>query len=459
MINSFKDKKVAVLGLGMEGKDLVNFLIKKGADVTVYDQKKQEELDFGSIDKRKIKIVCGPDYLANGLVGFDIVYRSPGVYRYLPELNRAEKNKVQISSAVKLFFDLCPGKIIGVTGTKGKGTTSTLIYQILKQSGKKAYLAGNIGKPYLELLDKLTKKSWVVLELSSFQLIDLNKSPQIAVVLNITVDHLDWHKSMKEYIEAKSNIVKYQTKQDFTVVNFDYSTAKNFERFTRGKVFYFSRRYKVKGCYVKDGKIILAINRRETFLGNTNKLLLRGEHNWENITAAVCASRIVGAKRGAIKETILSFPGLEHRLELIGKIGGVGFYNDSFATSPQPTIAAINSFIEPITIILGGYDKGLDYKELGKVISERKNIKTVILIGDVAEKIKKCLDKAKFKNKTIMMDKKKMSTIVKKAFSLTPKGGVVLLSPAAASFDMFKDYKVRGEQFKKAVRSLKLSTS
>lgn len=458
MINSFKDKKVAVLGLGMEGKDLVNFLINKRADVTVYDQKNQQELDFGGVDKRKIKIVCGPDYLANGLVGFDIIYRSPGVYRHLPELNRAKKNKVQISSATRLFFDLCPGKIIGVTGTKGKGTTSTIIYQILKNSGEKVYLAGNIGKPYLELLPKLTKKSWVVLELSSFQLIDLDKSPQISVVLNITVDHLDWHKSIKEYVDAKSNIVKYQTKEDFAVVNFDYSKVKNLERFARGKIFYFSRRHKVKGCYIKDGKIILAINRREIFIGDTNKLLLRGEHNWENITAAVCASRIAGGKIDAIKKTIFNFRGLEHRLELVGKIKGVDFYNDSFATNPQPTIAAINSFTEPLVLIAGGSEKGLNYTELGEIIAQRKNIKGIVLIGQIALKIEKSLKRAKFKGE-LKKRAKSMREAVNQAISLTQPGDVVLLSPASASFDMFKDYEDRGDRFKKAVKSLKLNTS
>jgi len=451
MRNFFKDKKVAVLGLGIEGKDVVNFLISHGARVVVYDQKEKEELDFEGIDRRKIRIICGKDYLSGGLLGYDMIYRSPGVYRYLPQLQEAEKKGIEISSATKLFFDLCPGKIIGVTGTKGKGTTSTLIYQILKESGKEVFLAGNIGKPYLELLPKLTKKSWVVLELSSFQLIDLHKSPRIAAVLNITVDHLDWHRNVGEYIMAKSNIVRYQTEKDFAVVNFDYSTSRNFEKLTKGKVFYFSRREKVKGCYVKDKKIILAVGRKENFIGDTDKLLLRGEHNWENITCAVCASRLAGASLAAIRKVVFSFKGLEHRLEFVGKFRGISFYNDSFATNPQPTIAAINSFFEPLVVILGGSDKGLDYTELGEEIV-RKKVKGVVLIGQIAPKIEKSLKRAGFLGE-IRKGAKNMEMIVRQAVSLAKEGDVVLLSPGTASFDMFRNYKDRGEQFKKAALS------
>ena len=455
MSNSFKNKKVAVLGMGLEGKDLVKFLLKQKAQITIFDKKKKQELDLTGIDRNKIKVVCGERYLGSGLTGFDIIFRSPGIYPYLVQLIEAERNDVTISSASKLFFELCPAKIIGVTGTKGKGTTSTLIYEILKASGKRVFLAGNIGKPYLKLLPILKKDDFVVLELSSFQLIDLKKSPQIAVVLNITLDHLDWHKDRDEYLKSKIRIVKYQEKNDFAVLNADYSTPRSFAKLSKGKIFYFSRRKKVRGCYVEKGRLILGIGEGKIQIGNADKLLLRGKHNWENVTAAICASCLAGAQIKAIKKVSFSFKGLEHRLELVGRTYGVSFYNDSFATNPQPTTAAVASFNEPITLILGGSDKGLNYDGMAKVLAKKRNLRTVILIGEIADKIKKSLYKAGFKGKIIGLGKAAMKRIVKTSFYETPKGGVVLLSPASASFDMFKDYKDRGNQFKEVVKSLR----
>ena len=255
MESKFTGKNVAVLGLGMEGKDVVNYLAKLGAKVTILDRKEKKDLNLTGIDTSELKFVCGSDYLVKGLSMFDIIVRSPGVYRYIPEIVEAERQGSKITSDIKLFFENCPAKIIGVTGTKGKGTTSTLVYEILKDSGYNVYLAGNIGKPCLELLPKLSEKSWVVMELSSFQLIDLTISPHIAVVLNITADHLDWHKSVEEYVEAKTNIVRHQKKSDFAVVNSDYKTPKNFANLTKANVFFFSRSRKLKGCYVKNSEI------------------------------------------------------------------------------------------------------------------------------------------------------------------------------------------------------------
>jgi len=437
MSKSTKNLKVAVLGLGLEGKDLVNFLQKQGYSLTIIDEKPKKELDLTEIKTKGLAFICGPNSFARAnLQNFDIVFRSPGIYRFRKELVKAEKQGTKISSALKLFFDLCPAKIIGVTGTKGKGTTSTLIYEILKNSNKDVYLAGNIGKPYLGLLPKLKKDSWVVLELSSFQLIDLEKSPHIAVVLNITSDHLDWHKDREEYVDAKKNIVKHQKKSDFAILSKDYQTPKSFAKST-SQVVFFSKK-----------------NLQQKYREN---LLLRGEHNLENISAAVTVAKILKIKDEVVTQVLRNFKGLEHRLELVREIKGVTFYNDSFATSPQPTMAALASFIEPTTVILGGYDKQLEYDELGRFIAKRKNVSTVILIGDTASKIKKSINKVRFKGKIIKLGKSKMEEIVECAFSETPKGGIVLLSPAAASFDMFKDYKERGEKFKQSVYKLGIS--
>ncbi len=412
---NYKDKNIAILGYGIEGQDAESFLKKEGARVTVLDQK----YDSG--------------YLKN-LGGYDIIIRSPGVYRYLPEIIDAENSGVEISSAIKLFFENCPANIIGVTGTKGKGTTSTLIFEILKAADRDVYLAGNIGKPYLKLLPNLTKNSWVVMEMSSFQLIDLDISPHIGVVLNITVDHLDWHKDIKEYVDAKKNIVLHQRPEDFAVINEEYDTPRGFAQNLKSKVIFFSKEKLEK-----------------RFKEN---LLLRGEHNLENIAAAVEAGKAAGVNEDIIEKTVKNFKGLEHRLELVASVEGKTFYNDSFSTGPQPAIAAIKSFSEPVTIILGGSDKGLDYAELGKEIAKRQNVRNILLIGAIGSKIEAAVSKSSYNGHFENLGSPKMDFIVKRAFELTPDGGVVILSPAAASFDMFENYKDRGNQFKKAVQSL-----
>jgi len=447
--------KIAVIGLGLEGRDVINYILDKNTEITVLDRKSMDELDTTGLDTKKVKFVTGDKYLEN-LERYDVIFRSPGVYRYLPELIEAEKAGVKISSATLLFFEQCPGKIIGVTGTKGKGTTSTLIYEILKAADKDIYLVGNIGKPSLELLPQLTSKSYVVMEMSSFQLIDMTKSPQVAVVLNVTVDHLDWHKSREEYVAAKQNIVLHQKPTELAVINFDYPTSKNFDKLTKGQVVYFSRFNKPGiGTHVTDGQIVIANKNKKIVLGETQKLLLRGEHNWENVNAAVSATYFSGIDIEVIIKTVFSFKGLEHRLELVTTKKRITFYNDSFSTNPQPTMAAVDSFSEPITLILGGSDKGLNYDELGQYLTKKRNVKNIVLIGQIAPMIKSSLEKAKFTGKIIDLGMTTMKDIVQTCVKETEKGGVVLLSPATASFGMFTDYKDRGYQFKECVLNLR----
>lgn len=446
--------KIAILGFGLEGKDTLDYFLARGASVSIFDKKEESGLELENINS-KVELFVGGKYNLKLLKNFDVIVRSPGVYRYLPQIVEAEKAGVEITSAIKIFFEECRGRIIGVTGTKGKGTTASLIYQILKEGKKDVYLAGNIGIAYLSLLPKIKKTSTVVLEMSSFQLIDMDVSPRIAVVLNITSDHLDWHKDLKEYVDAKRNIVKFQKKSDDAVINADYDIPRSFAKETKANVIFFGRSSPTNGCFIEGDEIILVRGSEGIPLGKKHWLLLRGEHNLENVTAAITAVSILGIDEEIIKKVIFSFKGLEHRLELVDSIGGVTFYNDSFATGPQPTIAAVNSFEEPLTVILGGYDKKLDYGQLGEVISKKKNMVLVILIGQVAEKIKKALTTAGFKGKILELGKASMGKIVYEAFSNTPKGGVVLLSPAAASFDMFPNYKERGKKFKEAVLALK----
>lgn len=429
---NYAEQKVAILGYGLEGRDVEKFLMSKGAEITVFDKK--EKLP-GSKTVPTGRWKTGKDYLKGGLDDFDLIVRSPGVYRYLPKIVEAEKKKAVVTSAAKLFFENCPGKIIGVTGTKGKGTTSSLIYEILKKDGRDVYLAGNIGKPYLELLPKLNKKSWVVMEMSSFQLIDMDISPYIAVVLNITADHLDWHKNINEYLEAKKNILKFQKQDDFAVINFNYRVSKDFAKATKAKIVPFS-------------KEILEQKFKEN-------ILLRGEHNLENIAAAVSVAKTLKINEEKIINTLKNFKGLEHRLEFVDTVDGRTFYNDSFATGPTATIAAMSSFTEPETLILGGSDKKLDYKSFIKRIARTRNVKNIIVIGQIRKMLIDYLKGSTFQGRVFDLGMSPMEKIVTKAYGVTNPGEVIILSPAAASFDMFTDYKDRGNQFKSAVRRLK----
>lgn len=430
----FLNKKVAVIGFGIEGHDVVKYLLTQGALITIFDKRQKSELDFSDINKTNIKAInCGSGYLKGGLNEFDFIIRSPGVYPYIPELVEAAGSGVKITSAINIFFDKCPAKIIGITGTKGKGTTSSLIYETLKAGGKDVYLVGNIGKPYLELLPELSKNSYVVMEMSSFQLIDIEKSPNISVVLNVTEDHLDWHKNKEEYLEAKKNIVRFQKKDDCAILNEEYESSRNFAKEAAGQVVYFS-----KDALDKKYKV---------------GLKLCGAHNLENIAAAVTACKIIGVDEGLILGAVRNFKGLEHRLEFVSEVNGVKYYNDSFATGPQPTMAAINSFTENETLILGGSDKGLNYKKLGDLINKKRNVKNVILIGTTGPKIQKYLDKD-LGFGIWDLGFASMKEIVNKAVKVSGSGDVVILSPASASFDMFKNYKDRGDQFKSAVANL-----
>ncbi|MBI2621446.1 MAG: UDP-N-acetylmuramoyl-L-alanine--D-glutamate ligase [Candidatus Levybacteria bacterium] len=436
---NFKGKKIAVIGEGLEGKSSASYLRKQGAEVTILDIKQ------------------GKDYLKD-LDKYDLIVRSPGI-----KLSKIEKlvPKDKITSQAKLFFDLAKGAIIGVTGTKGKGTTASLIYEMLKTSGKDAYLGGNIGVPPFEFLDKLNKESWVVLEISSFQLQDLKKSPHIAVVLMITSEHLDdWgdrnrHESLGEYIDSKRNILRYQTSSDFAVINRDYPASNESDIYAESKVYFVSRDREVEeGCFALGNQVILRANGKEIPIIDTRELLLRGNHNHENVCAAVMAAYLAGVRIDSIKKVLKTFKGLEHRLELVDKIDGVEYYNDSFSTTPETAIAAIKSFKNPEILMLGGSSKNSDFSELGKVISNAENIKAIIQIGEEWPRIK---ERIKNNESRIMIIEgaRDMRTIVAAASKIAAPGDVVLLSPACASFDMFKNYKDRGQQFKNEVLKLK----
>ncbi len=452
MMEKFKDKKVAVVGFGIEGQSVCDFLPE--SEITVFDEKGEENFDSQLLEthrKNGVEFVFGS---IKTIHGFDIIFRSPGIHPNTPYLVEASKNGAEITSATKVFFDLCPSEITGVTGTKGKGTTSTLIYEMLKKEGFDAYLGGNIGVPPLSFLSKLNANSKVVLELSSFQLIDLHKSPHVGVMLMTTSEHLDYHADVYEYVEAKRNIFRYQNANDFAVVNKDYPASNESDVVSNGKVYKVSSEQDVlQGCFVRDGKVFLKMHDVEEVILDAKEIALPGKHNLENVCAATIAALCSGATMKSVIPILKSFKGLEHRIEKVATVRGVSYYDDSFSTTPETAIAAIEAFEEPKILILGGSSKNSDFSDLGQIISDTPSIKAIIGIGVEWRKIKEKLVGSKI-TFPIYEDCKNMAEVVKKASEIGEIGDVVLLSPACASFDMFTSYKDRGEQFKKEVSAL-----
>ena len=451
----FKDKKIAVLGVGVEGISTTKYLLSKGAVPVLFDRKKTREFEKTTgeeIRKLGARTFFGQEYL-EPIKDFDLIFRSPGVRPDLPLLQAAEKKGAEITSQTKLFFDLCPAPIIGITGTKGKGTTSALIYDILKVAGKKVFLGGNIGNPPLAFLDKVTPDSIVVLELSSFQLIDINKSPHICVVLMVTSEHLDWHRGEDEYIKAKTQITKYQTAKDFAVINADYPTSREIGEISKARKYYFSTKKPVEnGAYIDQGFVVLVTN-GWTSIVKTSDIKLIGEHNLQNIAATTVVAGLLEIPPDTIAKAIKAFTGLPHRLEFVGEVSSVKFYDDSASTTPETAIAAVRAFENPKILILGGASKHSDFTLLGEAIVQN-NVKAAILTGEEAVRIRDSIDSAGGFSGKIIEGPSDMKQIVQKAKTLSEPGDIILLSPACASFDMYKNYMDRGDQFKAAVRSL-----
>ncbi|MFO0970814.1 MAG: UDP-N-acetylmuramoyl-L-alanine--D-glutamate ligase [Candidatus Saccharimonadales bacterium] len=426
--------KVAIAGYGVEGEASCQYWLDKGAEVTVFDEKMPSHPLPGGVDS-----VIGTDAFER-LEGYDMVIRTASL--------RPDKIKTdgKVWSATNEFFAKCPAQIIGVTGTKGKGTASTLIAEILKAAGKTVHLVGNIGLPALEILEQVQGDDIVVFELSSFQLWDLEKSPEIAVVLMIEADHMDVHASMDEYVAAKANVTTHQKSEDLLIYHpTNRYAAEIATRSAAGKRKFFTP----EGAYVNGQDIVI----EGQVVCSTSDIGLIGAHNLENVCAAVTAAWRYTQDIRAIRSAVANFKGLPHRLEFVDEIKGVAYYNDSFSSAPGATVAAIRSFDQPIVLICGGFDRGLDYSELTAAITEQQNIKKVLLIGQTAAAIGRSFDTATFDKFEILTDMD-MPQILQKAASESADGDIVLLSPGCASFDMFKDFKDRGEQFKAAVGEL-----
>jgi len=454
MLNNYINKKILILGAGLEGRATFNYLEAHGLSADIADRQSQDV--FFEINPelrgKKFEYHSGDDYLKK-IFDYEVVFRTPGISPLIEEILEAKNKGVEITSQIEFFMKACPAKIIGVTGTKGKGTTATLIYEILKNGGKKVFLGGNVGLPAISFLDQLDENSIVILELSSFQLMDLKASPNVAVVLNITQDHLDYHKTRGEYIEAKSSIVKYQSVQDYAIINYDYEMSRAFSKLTRGKILE-TRTHGSEpevGCFIDvNDNVVLKTEKINEKVIKFPELQLRGRHNLENVCAAVSAAYVAGSDLEIIKDSVRKFIGLEHRLEFIKEIDGVKFYNDSFSTTPETAIAALDSFEEPVVLIAGGSEKGSDYSQMGLKIAQKA--KAVFLIGDMADKIEKSIPQGQ--NLKIYKGFTTMERLVREAVKLANSGDVVLLSPGCASFGLFNNYKERGQLFKKAVNEL-----
>ena len=452
-----KNRKVAVIGLGVSNLPLLDYLHEKGSIVTVFDDRNTEKISKEAIEKvnkYEFETSFGENNL-DKLVGFDLIFRSPSCMPTKKELVEEEKRGAIVTSEIEMLMEMAPCKVIGVTGSDGKTTTTSLIYEIVKNAGYNTHLGGNIGIPLFTKLKDIESEDVIVLELSSFQLMNMNISADISVITNITPNHLNIHASYEEYIDAKKNIFKNQKEDGIVVLNYDNELTRNCRLEANGKVIYFSSKEKLENGIIVDNDVIKECeDRLRKHIINTKDIHLRGMHNYENVAAAIAATKSF-IDIDTIVDAIKKFKGVEHRIEFIRELDGVKWYNDSIGTSPTRTIAGLNAFDEDIILIAGGYDKHLDYEPIAKPIVD--NVKGLILIGQTSEKIYEAVTKELEKeNKELdIYQCNEFPQIVEVARKIAKTGQVVLFSPASASFDLFENFAQRGNKFKELVNDLK----
>lgn len=449
---NYAEKKVGVIGLAVSNTPLIKFLIREGARVTVFDRKSADQLrDYLSqLAGLDIQYHLGESYL-DGIGGYDILFLTPGIKKNLPELEQARAEGTVFSSEMEVFLQRAPGKKVGITGSSGKTTTTTLVGKMLAAEFNDTFVGGNIGRSLLAEIPRMTPSSRIVLELSSFQLQLLKQSPEIAVVTNITPNHLDVHASMAEYIEAKSNILRYQGPDGIAILNRDNPTVCDLSELVRGKCYYFSTsRILEEGAFLDGSRLVLRLSGVSEVIADRAELKLPGAHNVENVLTAALAARLAGAGPAAIRATAVTFTGVSHRLELVAEIRGVKYYNDSIATTPDRAIAGLNALTAPIILIAGGYDKRLPFETLaGEIV---KRCKYLLVLGVTAPQITQAVQEVQKDFPVIPITDLKQA--VTQAAALAQEGDVVLLSPACASYDMFANFQERGDQFKRLVKQL-----
>ena len=441
---ALKGKRIAVFGLGVSNRPLVRLLLEFGCDVTGCDKTPRENLDAEVLELERMgcKLSVGEHYLDD--LEADIVFRTPGMHPGIPALENLRAKGAEVTSEMEVFFEVCPCTILAITGSDGKTTTTTLVSEILKAAGKKVWVGGNIGTPLLPRVREMQESDCCVVELSSFQLMDMKRSPHIAVVTNLAPNHLDVHKDMEEYVEAKKNIFNFQNADNILVINGDNAITAPFVNAGTTKAF----SYQGKDAEVKlEGDII---TRRGVAVLDKKDILLPGEHNVENYMAAIAAVEGL-VEDEVIRQVAKTFGGVEHRIELVRIKDGVRFYNDSIASSPSRTIAGLRSFPEKVILIAGGYDKHIPYDVLGPEICA--HVKKLFLCGATAPQIRAAVEVCVGETPE-MVDCGKFENAVKAAAAAAESGDVVLMSPASASFDEFKNFMVRGNFFKKLIMEL-----
>ncbi len=455
-----KNKKVAVLGLGISNIPAIEFLHKLGAYIYAHDLK-----DSLGENCESIKNLENIEFLLDhkcftGLNDVDYIVRSPGIKPFTKEIEDSVKNGVKLTSEMELFMELCPCKVIGITGSAGKTTVTTLVTELLKSGGYNVWQGGNIGTPLLGKIEEIQKDDIVVLELSSFQLMTMKKSPNISLITNIYEDHLDYHRSFEEYVIAKTNIFTHQAKRDVCIFNLDSPFTNKFINIKENKnveseLLYFSiSDNNIKGAYLKEKYIYLnEIGEKSQKVISIDQIRLKGNKNYANVCSAICIVHDLVSIEN-ITKTLKEFKGVEHRLEYVDTKYGVEYYNDSISTTPGKALAALTAFDKKIILIAGGYDKNLDYSKFGRLVID--STKYIILLGDTTKKIKESiLNDEKYDENIIKINEvKTLEQAVILAKEIAKSGDIVVMSPASASFDMFKSYKQRGKIFKDLVEQL-----
>ena len=440
---SLGGKRVAVLGLGVSNRPLARLLLEFGCDVVGCDRTPREKLEEEVLELEKLgcRLHVGDDYLAG--VEADVVFRTPGMHPGNPAIQALKERGAQVTSEMEVFFEVAPCHLIAVTGSDGKTTTTTLIAEMLKAAGKTVWLGGNIGTPLLPLARQMKKEDYAVVELSSFQLMDMKRSPSRALITNLAPNHLDIHRDMEEYVDAKKNIFRYQKEGDLLVVNADNPITAAFRG--PGETRTFSRLGEGDVC-VRDGVIF----RGGRKVLPVSDILLPGVHNVENYMAAIAVVEGLAPDED-IRQVARTFGGVEHRIELVRVKDGVRYYNDSIASSPTRTMAGLRSFPEKVILIAGGYDKHIPYDPLGPEICA--HVKKLFLNGATGPKIRAAVERCPGE-KPEMVDCGDFASAVKAAAAAAEPGDVVLMSPASAAFDQFRNFMVRGNYFKELVKEL-----
>lgn len=454
--SDMQQKHVACIGTGVSHLDLISLLLQKGIRVTVCDKKSAEQLGdvYTRLKREGAEFALGESYL-DDLCKYDVVFRTPGMYFHNPILTRAREQGVVITSEMETFFDLCPCKLYAVTGSDGKTTTTTLITEFLQKAGKTVYKGGNIGRALLPLIEQIHEEDAAVVELSSFQLISMRESPDVAVITNIAPNHLDVHGTMEEYIESKTNLIRHQNAYSKTVLNLDNALTNDLSGLVRGRLTKFSREHMPECGTFLDENGWLCYNQYGfvTQVVRADDIRIPGVHNVENYLAAIAA--VWGeVSVSHIVEVAKTFGGVEHRIEFVRELDGVKWYNDSIATSPTRVLAGLRSFHQKLIVIAGGYDKKIPFDPLAKTVNER--VKALILMGVTADKIEETVTSdPSFDPKELAIYRvSSMEEAVAKAKEIAKNGDIVTLSPACASFDLYPNFEARGLHFKSLVKEL-----